>query len=291
MEREINANDRFQYQYVQDFIKQTFPELKEVIGTFQGGLNESLIFSLDTESGEKSVVLRFPKSEEERTTTQTAIRQEYNAIGATKNGIDFRLRTITEQADFIQKANKAGLKILDYIDVSDNAMLMQYVQGTPLHRYVQQESTHINPQVIEDVLTSLSYAHRNGIVFGDRWTTNTIITSDEDFVELDFDIELIGDKETITSFELSQTIYHLMHFSGNNRDFMSEMIVDTCLKNQKLLNMYDTDKIYTFISGQTDYFYDMYQKTGFIYEEVVPPYSEVYMLIDELENLTGTNSN
>ncbi|HRN69859.1 MAG TPA: hypothetical protein PLS49_01630 [Candidatus Woesebacteria bacterium] len=280
MERQVGRNNIDKSE--RDMLDKAPYETREIIGSFQGGLNESVIFSLNTEASENSVVLRFPKSEEARAITHNTIKKEYDAIGATENGIDFRFRNISEQADLIRKAINYGLKVLDYIDTTDSAMLMQYIQGIPLHQYVQQDSKNINPEVIESVLINMMHAHWNGIVFGDRWATNTIIISDEDFVELDFDIELIGDTETVTSFELSQTLYHLMHFSGNNRDFMSETILDIYLKNQNFLNMYDLDKISPFLRGQTEYFYDLYQKNGLLYEEIVPPYDEVYMLIDKL---------
>jgi tRNA A-37 threonylcarbamoyl transferase component Bud32 len=252
------------------------------IQTFEGNFN-TVVIQLG-ENGEKSV-LRSPKSDEERETTLYAIQQEYHGIGATKNGIGFRVRTPTEQAEFTQKARKVGLKTINCTATEDGALQMDYIDGTPLNKYIQREPKDINTKIIKNVLEHMANAHNNEIIFGDRWGPNTIITQEEDFVELDFDIELVGEKRVIAAFELSQTLYHLMHFAGENRDFIRDYLLDIYTQNPQLLAEYNLDKVRTFMHGQTEYFYRNYQKNGSLYEEMEPSYTEVYELIDGLENI------
>ena len=116
MERRLGINEISQRQQAQEFIQQTsYQESKEAVGVFQGGLNDSLVFKLGARENADRVILRFPKPDEDRTITHSAIQQEYDAIGATENGVGFRLRTIKEQAEFMQRTNMIGLKTLNYI--------------------------------------------------------------------------------------------------------------------------------------------------------------------------------
>jgi hypothetical protein len=225
-------------------------------------------------------VLRVPRSVEDRERTVHSIQQEYAGIGATQQGIGFRLRTIEEQAKFIDTLSDQSLKTVVHLDVNKDTMLLPFLSGVPLHIFAESTDTEDKFTVIGNILHHLSRIHQKGITYGDRWCTNTLVLTNGDFVELDYDIELIGDLRTIQSFEMAQTIYHLIHFSGRNRVFMTNRLQRFFQENADMLGQYDVEKLTVFLLGHAEYFHK-----DELYERITPPYDEIYSLANQLKEL------
>lgn len=270
---------------VQNFLVETSrPEFSQPIDVVKGGLNESIIFtsSASAEGRVNQALLRIPRSTEERERTVQAIQIEYNAIGATENGVTFRLRTPGEQGKFMKDTYMAGFNTIPYLDLQDDLLLLPYIDGTPLNIYVQQEGESLSTTVVTDILHHMAVAHETGVVFGDRWTLNTIVKPDGGFTELDFDIELQGEHITVASFELAQTLYHLIHFSGKNRTRILDTIMAYYSSSPEQLKLYNPDKLIFFLEGQADFFSNQYEKNGILYEGEIPPQDEVSILVNFL---------
>lgn len=265
---------------VRESISKIDPQIK-IVGILEGGLNRNILLQAGEGSASSRFVLRLPRSQEECEVTRLALQKEYDAVGATENGIKVRFRTPQEQANFMDNARELGLKTAICLGTKGDAIVMEYVEGTPLNIYVQQEDK-VDNVIIENVVRHMKQAHNKGIVFGDRWTSNTIITPCGDFVELDFDIELTGDEKTVISFELAQTLYHLIHFSGENRNVVKSALISIYARNPDLLAGYELKKVFTFMQKQAEYFYSNYQQNGNVYEGLIPPCTEVHDFVNGL---------
>lgn len=257
-------------------------ELDQVVAEFEGGLNYVAVVRAELlgQSAAK-LAIRRPKGHKERSVTEMEIEEEYRNVGALNQGVGFRLRTPQEQMDFMNSSTSFGLKTLECRMLVGNEMVTEFVEGTPLDQYVQQDP---DPAVVNNVLTHLTQAHSVDVVFGDRWGPNTLVKPDGDHVELDFDVELLGGSTKIKTFELAQMLYHMVHFARHNRTDIVNVLANTYTKQPQLLAAYDQTQMNHFINGYTGHFYDQYHKNGSMYVGIVPPNEEIVKLTDSLNS-------
>lgn len=256
----------------------------ELTDSIHGGLNINRTMLMVVDGVHTSVMQRTPRDELSRAKTFDSITAEYEGIGAFSNGVELSLRGMEEQAAFMNSAAAVGLNVPECVHVDANSLVTHFIRGIPLNKYVQKEGQS-EWQVIGDVLSHMTQAHSLGIVFGDRWTPNTLITNDGQFVEIDFDLELKGEFEATSSFELAQTLFHLLHFAGSNRDEVLEAIKNNYVSRPELLSIYSRDKLITFLEGHTNHFGKKYQEHKELYEGQIPPVAEVQSLIGILNSI------
>ncbi|HEY1085758.1 MAG TPA: hypothetical protein VGE34_03480 [Candidatus Saccharimonadales bacterium] len=257
----------------------------QIVATHQGGLNNTFILDVPVGNDSKKVAVRTPKKEADRSATERKIAEEYRQIGATALGIDFRLRHLDEQKKIMDRASKIGLKVLECQLLLGKEMVTDYMDGTPLSDYLQRDTSDIQPQMLNDILSHLTQAHSVGIVFGDRWAANTMILEDGTHKEFDFDIELQGDVNATSTFELAQTLYHIVHFANQNRDHVISLIKDLYSQSPTLLAGYDKKIFFTLLEGHRRYFHEEYAKSGVPYEGIVPPNNEISQLLALLDDI------
>lgn len=190
-------------------------------------------------------VWRVPK---ENPTVLIEIQNELTYTGLLTSGCSYRFRSVLEQVDFMNLTHQARLKTPLVLFNDDHGILMSFIQGTPFDIYLRQG----NLAAIALVLDNMYSAHQIGIVFGDRWVKNTIVTPDEDIVEIDFDIALGGIYSR--EFEIAQTLYHIIHFSLNRRDAL-KYILDY-FSQTKIMRAYYTSAVRFFLKKYSEYFKD-----------------------------------
>jgi hypothetical protein len=226
-------------------------------------------------------VLRFPRSPEERKEHIQSVGKELSSLG-----IRFRLRPPNEQILLVRQAETNGLMAPKIVDAVGSAVLMETIDGVTLDKYVQNDPVHINPQIIERVITHQTESHKKKIVIGDRWNANTMVTGDKrQIVELDHDIKLLGPLQKRIAFELAQNLYHLIHFSAGHRDFMRDTILDIYNRNPQLLETYNVRDIRLFLDNHAQYHYENFKKEGTLYEGFVPPFAEIDQLIAGIKKI------
>lgn len=258
----------------------------QIIDQFEGGLNDTYVVEVElNHKDSRKLAIRIPKSDADREKTHELITAEYRKIGVNAVGIDFRLRNMEEQQQLMSMAAGFGLHTLECDVLLGNEMATEFMDGVPLSEYVAQETASIDPTIIRNVLTHLTQAHSVGIVFGDRWAKNTMILQSGEHKEFDFDIELQGDTEATSSFELAQTLYHLIHFADNNRNFILELICDLYDSNPSLLAAYNKTTLLQLLDGQRIHFVAEYLEQGSLYEGIAPSNSEIARLIEKLDTI------
>ena len=191
------------------------PDSKEVTtlhptGTvLQGTLNYIFVFS---DQNGHLYTWRTPK---EHPKILPQIHQDLLGTGFLTNGSSYKFRTIKEQANLMEKARLSNLSSLLPIYVDEFGLLSPFVEGTPYDKYLLSGEITATKNVLDNIILS----HRQNVVYGDRWTKNTIIKPNEDIVEIDFDIELVG--EFAQEFELAQLLYHIVFFSSRRNEMIS----------------------------------------------------------------------
>lgn len=208
----------------------------------KGELNNNYVLR---DSEEKLYIWRIPK---ENPTILTAIQDELTHTGFLTSGGSYRFRSILEQIDFMNSTSQARLKTPPVLFTDGQGILMPFIQGTPFDVYLRQGNLAATTRVLDNMYS----AHRMGIVFGDRWVKNTIVTPNEDIVEFDFDIALEGNYTK--EFEIAQTLYHMIHFSLNRPDMLKYLL--NYFSQTEMMSIYNSSAIHLFLKKYSEYFKD-----------------------------------
>ncbi|MBI2597451.1 hypothetical protein HYW41_04805 [Candidatus Daviesbacteria bacterium] len=257
----------------------TFHDLLLTEQILPGGLNVNWVYSCSAKSLVDKFVLRVSKAEDERIQMVRSIQFEYDSIGASAIGVGFRLRTIEEQTEFTDLLCRNGFNALQYIAATTEAMLLPFISGIQLNQHIKDSSDPGSFEVVKDILLHLNSVHKQNITIGDRWCPNTIILPDNRFIEIDFDIELTGDVESTMTFELSQLLYHIVHFADRNRVMAVRNLAGFLHSHPRYLEIYDLVKLKLLLIGHTNFFASKNEA----YEGIDPPNSEMYDLIEEIK--------
>ncbi len=208
----------------------------------KGELNNNYVLR---DSEEKLYVWRIPK---ENPTVLTAIQDELTHTGFLTSGNSYRFRSIPEQIDFMNSTSQARLKTPPVLFTNGHGILMPFIQGVPFDVYLRQGNLVATARVLDNMYA----AHRVGIVFGDRWVKNTIVTPDEDIVEIDFDIALEGNYTR--EFEIAQTLYHMIHFSLDRAAIIA--FIHHYFSQTKIMADYNSSVVSLFLQKYSEYFKD-----------------------------------
>lgn len=253
--------------------------LRRTAELFSGGLNRSYVYGSD--DGE-ILVLRVPREGQERQRTLAVLAEEYREIGALGRGIGVHVRTLPEQAAFIDRLGQLGIPTIGYLHVTSDSLLLYFIEGVPLHKKLKGANGDEELDLVDKTLENLLLAHKKGVVFGDRWVTNTMVLPNREVMEWDYDIELIADPKTSTTFELSQMLYHLVHFAKGNRVGVVERISQFFNARPVVLEHYDFSMLIDFLIAQKGYFRQKWEMQGKYYEDLEPPSAEIDLLARSL---------
>lgn len=239
--------------------------LTEVRGGF---LNQCHIF--EHVPSHKVWVVRSPKPERERSEARTLIQNDFERSGALAAGLSFHLRSVPEQAAFINRCVERGLSVVPNFSQDERYLVLPYVQGTPLTTFVAEPDLRSRLESVYAVFQHLRLAHERGIVFGDRWGPNTFIGGCGRPREFDFDVEIVGPHDVAQAFEVAQAQYHLVHFAQSNRvclrDYMATKINPDLVKDKK-----QTQLVREFTLGFTSLYREMFEANGALLEGIEPP--------------------
>ena len=217
-----------------------------------GKLNDNYLIG-NKESGEE-YILRVPKKDPRDVLEE--IRKEYEGIGYVTNGNEYRFRNLGEQVSFINLCKQKNIPVADIVDVDKNYMLSEFVKGIDLPNFLRKQKKrrgymlNINTLVFNTYLSSLVSAHQEGIVLGDRWGPNTIVTPQINIIHIDFDIELTA--EDAREFELAQGTYYCLLHSKNKGEVVDKL--KDFFKRKEVISLYDRTRVSEFLTGHSQYF-------------------------------------
>lgn len=146
----------------------------------------------------------------------------FERAGFLSMGGNIRLRTISEEVDFMRHALAVGLPVPQIICANSDWMIIEYFEGLPLYQLVESgEYRHLL-----NMLQELYLAHQKGIIYGDRWGGNEIVDSDGMIHMIDFEIEWVyngSQPNVLKNLEFSWFLFNILRMS-NQRDGILNLI-------------------------------------------------------------------
>jgi len=177
------------------------------------------------------------------------ILYEFRAIGFTADGGRVQRRSIEEQVHFANSAASKGLPVLPFFK-SGEQWSMPYLENiVPIDEYLRSADVADQEKnmAVFDLLTGLERAHRQNIIYGDRWSGNMIVDNGK-VMHIDFDLELSGDYAR--EADLAQTLYHLIWADASRATL--PLIIGVVSK----LGNYDIHKTLHYLEGFSQFFTD-----------------------------------
>lgn len=138
-----------------------------------------------------------------------SIENEYNFLGFIPNGGKFRRRSTSEQTAIAQRAAMAGLRVLPPVSQEGDVSYYRFLEGAQtLDEYLPIASPEDSTKTVLQIFDDLKKAHSQGIIYGDRWSHNMLITPQLGLINVDFDIEISG--RPAIEFEVAQAAYYTL---------------------------------------------------------------------------------
>ncbi|BAY80215.1 hypothetical protein NIES25_67030 (plasmid) [Nostoc linckia NIES-25] len=177
----------------------------------------------------------------------------YEATGFIQNGGSFKLRNIADEVDFLNRALAAGLPVPKLIHAAEDWMLIEYVTGKTLYEFLEVGEVKFLPKIVQ----AMNLAHRQGIIYADRWGGNEMIDAEGNVRMIDFDIEWFyqgGNDGTLEALEMAWTIFNAMRVTSR-RDDLLKIVEAEVLPSLKVWG-YDILKMKNFIQGLSNFYLD-----------------------------------
>ncbi|EKD86672.1 MAG: hypothetical protein ACD_37C00195G0002 [uncultured bacterium] len=139
----------------------------------------------------------------------TSIYHEYGYMGFNDLGGRFRRRTPSEQFQLSRGAAQAGLRVLPPIDQERRTVIYPFLDdASTLDEYLPRASNEEANLLVYQIFGDLRNAHKQGFVYGDRWSRNMLISPRWGLINIDFDIEISGNPAI--EFEIAQATYYAL---------------------------------------------------------------------------------
>lgn len=201
--------------------------------TLEGGFNQHFVY---LGPAQKPFLKRIPLTAPER---EKIIKTNLEQWGFDRDGGTIAVRTPEEMHQFVEKALKAGLRILPVTSDGEGGSLIPYLENAvTLDKYLKAapdaEAKRTLGQLFEDIIK----AHQTGIVYGDRWYNNILVDPEFGITNIDFDLKLEGPGKEL---DLAQSIFFAIALDKDR----SPAIVASLLKNVQI--DYDFELVKKFI--------------------------------------------
>lgn len=148
-----------------------------------------------------------------------SINREYQATGFFDWGGFYKIRSITKQVEFIEKCRERNLQVVAPIYFDKMTMYLPFIHGEPYQTFISTKPES-EAEVIKAYLKSITDAHNQGIIYGDRWGPNTIVDRGGKLWHIDFDIHLYS--PLAREFEIAQAVYYSVYHAANKEAALRE---------------------------------------------------------------------
>ncbi len=180
--------------------------------------------------------------------TLAKICDEFASYGWIDRGNTVRRRTINEQIDLCRQANR--LHLMTHLPATNDrgSMLVPYIaQAESIDCYLARASAPDARRVVRTLYVDAKHAHQNGIVYGDRWSENILVSGAQypTATHIDFDLQYEGPEAK--EMEMARLSFYLLH-SGREK---VRSIIAGCLRDRCDLNL---STLETIVRGHVRYF-------------------------------------
>lgn len=175
----------------------------------------------------------------------------YECMGLFGVGGTFKLRTIAEEIEFMERAIAASLPVPKLIASENDWMLIQFLQGKTLHKSVKNGEIDL----VFTVLKAMNLAHQQGIIYGDRWGDNELIDSQGNVSFIDFDIQWDYQGEEsgmLEALEMAVTLFNSLRLTTAREELLN--LVKTEIAPWLKSSGYAMEKIAKFSESLGDFY-------------------------------------
>lgn len=179
------------------------------------------------------------------------IYDEYAGIGFTeKFGGTLSLRSTEEQRAFIVHCRSFNLPVVSPVAITEEGMLFPFITGLALPHVLGFGDREMVTYSVRENLKDIQRAHAFGLVYGDRWGPNEII-SPEGIRRIDMDLQIDG--SYAREFELAQALYHMVYWTKDTAKKSAVLDVIASELNS-INNQYDSHALRELLAGHMQYF-------------------------------------
>lgn len=206
-----------------------------------------------------------------------SIYHEYHDIGFTQMGGKVRRRTPEEQYAFMTHCAQEGLRVLPPLGMNRSAIHLPFLEhARTLDVFMADADSASAEKVAHDLLLDMSQAHEKGIIYGDRWSENTLVDPRLGPMHIDFDLEISGRGRVAADFDLAQMSYYIL-CGGKERVIP---IITQILGRTKSLN--SLHNIETFLRGHSLHFFDR-NRFGHVRDETETVIGSMFHVHEQLK--------
>ena len=230
-----------------------FPLLVSDVQISQGHVNENVV----VKSADGTLFVLRQEIPEARNRVFEHARAEYEGSGFLENPENgYGFRSVEEQRMFSEALKKAGVLCPTVYYAKDRMQVIEFVHGarTISDLWLNRDKNILS--VTSMVLETIVKMHKAGMVAGDRWGPNELVTTDGKVYLVDFDIKIWGPE--IKEFELATLMYHLTYFLQKGQYYGSiqhlESIYMSLLTDSKTGEIYNIEIILRYLLRYAEFF-------------------------------------
>ncbi|MBS3081170.1 hypothetical protein J4221_06880 [Candidatus Pacearchaeota archaeon] len=158
---------------------------------------------------------------------------------------DYRYRSLEEQVLFSQHCLDRGLLVPKIFEHDYNYIIREFIEGTTYSEVLSNSENALLLRYLQELMN----IHKKGIVLGDRWGPNELVTPDGEIYFFDFDIELLD--ENNEEFEIAHAIYTSVINAKNKKNAIS--LITKFFENGAL-SYYDCDILIKFLERHITFY-------------------------------------
>ena len=184
------------------------------------------------------------------------VTAEYKGVGFLDNPENgFRLRRSREQHAFAALLLISGIHTCSVAYSNDHLQMIRYEESAKSLAELWQDNDVRAARATTAALCGLLGTHSKGLVMGDRWGPNELLTTRGEIMFVDFDIAIFGPESK--EFELASLLYFTAFFAqqnhSNSMDELAE-IYRSFLAELKLSGVYNNEVLKRYIMNYFKYF-------------------------------------
>ena len=184
------------------------------------------------------------------------IRSEYEGTGFLHNPQNgFTMRSMEEQQELSKILQCIRVKTPTIYYAHNGIQIIEFIDNTISLSDLWLQNDPKALEATKNTFQTVINMHNSGVVAGDRWGPNELISPDGSVFLIDFDIAIFGPDKI--EFDLANLLYHVSYFvhegSPDNLPLLKNFYL-SLLTNSLLDHVYNKKVLLQYVKGYADFF-------------------------------------